>query len=154
MKQQNPRHNQAGDGLVVVIIFLALIGVGVWWLHSHKNEMDKEGRAFARQMIEEITVKHNKAFLANNLAPQAKIDLPPSSQEALIMQLTEMGVPAQPIKIEESMVWESQFFEPKGYFTAHLNYPARGAVMQIAISHPVSKWQLDNVTFTPERAGQ
>jgi hypothetical protein len=105
-------------------------------------------------MVEEIAVKHNKAFMANNLAPQAKIDLPPSSQEALIMQLTEMGVPAQPIKIEESMVWESQFFEPKGYFTAHLNYPARGAAMQLAISHPVSKWQLDNVTFTPERGGQ
>jgi len=147
----NPRHKQAGDGLIVVIIFLALIGIGIWWLYSHKNEMDKEGRLFARQMVESLTVKHDKAFFASNLGPQAKLDNPPSYQEEFIQKLTAMGVPAQPIKIEESMVWESQFFEPKGYFTAHLNYPARGATMQIAISHPVSRWQLDNVTFTPER---
>ena len=147
----NPRHKQAGDGLIVIIIFLALIGVGVWWLYSHKNEMDREGRAFGRQMIESLTVKHDKTFFVANLSPQAKLDYPPSAQDQMMMQFQQMGTPAEPIKIEESMVWESQFFEPKGYFTAHLAYPARGAVMQIAISHPVGKWQLDNVTFTPER---
>lgn len=151
MKLTNSRRNTAGDGLVVVIIFLGLIGVGVWWLYSHKNAMDKEGRLFAHQMIDALAVKHDKVSLANNLSPQARLDLPPSAQEALIMQLQQMGEPSQPIKTEESMVWESQFFEPKGYFTAHLNYPARGATMQIAISHPVSKWQLDNVTFAAER---
>lgn len=151
MKLTKSRRNTAGDGLIVVIIFLGLIGVGVWWLYSHKNAMDQEGRLFAHQMIDALAVKHDKVSLANNLSPQARLDLPPSAQEALIMQLQEMGEPAQPIKTEESMVWESQFFEPKGYFTAHLNYPARGATMQIAISHPVSKWQLDNVTFAAER---
>ena len=148
------RDRQAGDGLIVLIIFLALIGGGIWWLYSHKTAMDKEGRAFGRQMIEALTVKHDKAFWVNNMGPQCRIDNPPSAQEALITQLTEMGAPAQPIKIDEQMTWESQFFEPKGYFTAHLNYPGRGATMQIAISHPVSRWQLDNVTFAPERERQ
>jgi hypothetical protein len=140
-----------GDGLIVVIIFLGLIGVGAWWLYSHKAAMDKEGRAFGRQMIEALTVRHDKAFFVNNLGPQARLEYPPSAQDVLMQQFVQMGVPAQPIKIEENMTWQSQFFEPKGYFTAHLNYPARGAAMQIAISHPVSKWQLDNLTFVPEK---
>jgi hypothetical protein len=145
------RYRQAGDGLVVVIIFLALIGVGVWWLYSHKNAMDKEGRAFGREMIEALVVKHDKSFFVNNLGPQARLDYPPSAQDAAIAQFRDLGVPAQPIKIDENMTWESQFFEPKGYFTAHLNYPARAATMQIATSHPVGKWQLDNLTFTIEK---
>jgi hypothetical protein len=148
---RNPRYKRAGDGLVVVIIFLALIGGGIWWLYSHKSAMDKEGRLFGRQMIEALTVKHDKAFFASNLGPQAKLDYPPSAQEALIQQFVQLGAPAQPIKIDENMTWESQFFEPKGYFTAHLNYPARAATMRVAISHPVGKWQLDNMEFAAER---
>jgi hypothetical protein len=155
MKLSKKAHNRtAGDGLVFVIIFLALIGVGVWWLYQHKNSMDKEGRAFGRQAIEALTVRYDKNFYNANLSPQARVNNPPSVQEALVQQLQQLGTPAQPIKIDENMTWENHFFEPKGYFTAHLNYPARGATMQIAISHPVSKWQLDDVTFAPERERQ
>jgi len=139
---------------VFLIIFLALIGVGVWWLYSHKGEMDKEGRAFGRTAVEALTVRYDQNFYNANLSPQARVNNPPSVQAALIQQLRELGAPAQPIKIEDKMEWENQFFEPKGYFTAHLNYPAREATMQIAISHPVGKWQLDDVTFTPQRERQ
>ncbi|MFL6514170.1 MAG: hypothetical protein ACJ8M1_04030 [Chthoniobacterales bacterium] len=144
-------HRTAGDGLVVVIIFLALIGIGVWWLYSHKNAMDKEGRQFGRQMIEALSLKHDLSFFKSNLGPQAKLDYPPSTQDMLIQQFQQLGVPAQPIKIEENMTWENQFFEPHGFFTAHLNYPARGATMRIAISHPVGKWQLDNIEFVADK---
>jgi hypothetical protein len=148
---RSSQHRQAGDGLVVVIIFLALIGVGVWWLYSHKNAMDKEGRQFGREMVEALSVRHDKAFFVNNLGPQARLQYPPSAQDATIGQFQQLGVPAQPIKIDENMTWESQFFEPRGYFTAHLNYPGGPATMQIAISHPVGKWQLDDLTFAPPR---
>jgi hypothetical protein len=155
MKLNSRAQNKtAGDGLVFLIIFLALIGVGIWWLYSHKNEMDKEARLFGRQAVEALTVRHDQAFYANNLSPQAKVDNPPSTQKALIDQLQELGVPAQPIKIDENVTWQNQFFEPTGYFTAHLNYPARGATMQIAISHPESNWQLDTVTFPLQRERQ
>ena len=145
------RYNQTGDGLVVLIIFLALIGVGIWWLYSHKNAMDKEGRQFGRDMIESLAVKHDKAFFADHLSPQAKVDYPPSVQQTTIETFQQMGVPAQPIKIKEDMQWKNQFFEPQGFFEARLNYPARGATIRIAISHPVSKWQLDNLEFAPDR---
>jgi hypothetical protein len=150
----NSRHKIAGDGLVFVIIFLALIGIGIWWLYQHKKEMDKEGRAFGRQVVEALAVKYDKNFFAKVLGPQGRLDNPPSVQDDLIRQLREMGQPTQPIKIEEKMEWEKGFFEPKGYFTAHLNYPARGATMLVAVSHPVGRWQIDNLTFNPERERQ
>ena len=149
--KRGSRSNRTGDGLVVVIIFLALIGVGVWWLYSHKAAMDKEGRLFGRDMIEALAVRHDKAFFAAHLSPQAKIDYPPSVQQTTIEQFQQMGVPAQPVKIDEKMEWKNQFFEPQGFFTARLNYPARGATIRMAVSHPVGKWQLDNLEFAPDR---
>jgi hypothetical protein len=152
MKQLNQRYRStvAGQGLVVVIIFLALIGGGYWWLNSHKQVMDREGRAFGREMVQRLTVQHDLNFFASNLGPQAKLDYPPSQQQYILSKFTELGAPAQPIKIDENMTWESHFFEPKGYFTAHLNYPGQAATAQIAISHPVGKWQLDNLTLSWE----
>ena len=150
-KLKNDRCRTSGEGLVVVIILLVLIGGGVWWLFEHKREMDKEARAAGREMIYKMTVNHDLAFFSNHLSPQAKLDYPPSDQELLMNELAQLGVPAQPIQIEESVTWQSHFFEPSAYFTAHLNYPAGPAMLQIAINHPVGKWQLLNVTFTPPK---
>jgi hypothetical protein len=148
MKLKSNCSRRTGEGLVVVIILLALVGGGALWLYSHKNAMDKEGRAFGRQLVEHLAVQHDLEFFKGNLGPQAKLDYPPSQQQYLLTKFQELGTPSQPIKIDENMVWESHFFEPKGYFTAHLNYPARSATVQIATSHPVGKWQLDNLTLT------
>jgi len=49
---------------------------------------------------------------------------------------------------DENITFESKFFAPKGYFTAHLNYPTQPVSMEIAISHPVGKWQVDDLTVT------
>ena len=145
------RSNTSGQGLVVVIILLAIIAGGFWWLFNNKQTMDREMRTFGLEMIQGLTVNHDAALFANHLSPQAKLDNPPSQQQYIISKLQELGVPAQPIKIDENITWESHFFEPRGFFTAHLIYPSQTATLQIAVSHPVSKWQLDNVTMTWNR---
>jgi hypothetical protein len=142
------RSNTSGQGLVIVIIVLALIGGAVWWLFSNKQTMDKQARAFGKEAVERLVVHHDLAFLGNNLGPQARLDNPPSQQQYMIAKFQQLGVPAQPIAIDEVVTFESRFFVPKGYFTAHLNYPAGPATLQIAVSHPVGKWQVDNITFT------
>ncbi len=142
------RSNTSGQGLVVVIILLAIIAGGAWWLFNNKQTMDREARAFGRQMIERLTINHDAAFFANHLSPQAKLDNPPSQQQYIMSKLQELGVPAQPIQIDENITWESHFFEPKGFFTAHLIYSEQSATLQIAVSQPVSKWQLDNINIT------
>jgi hypothetical protein len=140
----------SGQGLVVVFILLAVIGAGLWYLYSNKATTDREAREFAREAIKRITVDHDLKYFGDHLGPQAKLDNPPSQQQFLIQRFTQMGVPAQPIQIEENITWESYFFEPRGYFTAHLNYPAQPVMLQMATSHPVSRWQIDNVSFAAQ----
>ncbi len=152
MKISKGRCRSNGEGLVVVIILLALIGVGVWWLHSHKKAMDHDARVFGREVINQLAVNHDVDFFANNLGPQARLNYPPSQLGLLRNQFNQIGVPQTPIKIDEDVQFTSHFFEPKGYFTAHLLYPTGGATMQIAVSHPVSKWQIDDMTFLVDRA--
>ena len=142
----------SGQGLVVVFILLAVIGAGLWYLYSNKATTDREARAFAREAIKRITVDHDLKYFSDHLGPQAKLDNPPSQQQFIIQRFTQMGVPAQPIQIEENVTWESYFFEPRGYFTAHLNYPAQPVMLQMATSHPVSRWQIDNVSFGAQPA--
>jgi len=158
MKKMNRRSNTSGEGLVIVIILLVLIGGGLWWLVSNKKAVDKEARAFGRDIITRMTVNHDGAFFATHLSPQAKLDLPLMQQNELMNQLQQLGTPAQPIQIDENITWESimgvkwlSFFEPRGFFTAHLNYPAGPATLEIAFDRPASKWQLLNITFNPPR---
>ncbi len=155
MKNPNRSNWQRrGEGLVVVIILVAIVGGIAWWLFSTKKQSDREARAFGRDMIERLAVKHDVAFFASNLGPQAKLDYPPSTQQMVQQKLTGMGTPAQPIKIDENITFESQFFSPRGFFTAHLNYPGQPVMMELAISHPVGKWQVDNLTITWRAAAQ
>jgi hypothetical protein len=144
------RSELSGEGLIVVVIVLALIGAGLWYLYSNKATTDREAREFARDAIKRITVDHDLKYFSDHLGPQAKLDNPPSQQQFIIQRFTQMGVPTQPIQIEESITWESYFFEPKGYFTAHLNYPAQPVMLQMATSHPVSRWQIDNLSFAAQ----
>jgi hypothetical protein len=147
-RRSNRSSNQCrGEGLVVVIILVAIVGGGVWWLFSTKKQSDREARAFGREVVEKITVQRDKEFLANNLAPSARQLMTKSQQEYLITKFAEMGTPAQPIKIDENVTFESHFFSPHGFFTAHLNYPTQPVELQVAISHPVGKWQIDDLTI-------
>ena len=143
--------NRSGQGLVIVIIVLALIGGGFWWLSSNKRAADKDARAFGRQMIQRITVNHDLAFFSTYLSPQARLDIPPMQQQQLISQFQELGQPTQPIQIDENVTWQSNFFEPRAFFTAHLNYAMGPATLQLTIDHPVSRWQIVSMTFTPPK---
>ena len=154
---KNPKHSgssRRGEGLVIIIILVAIIAIIAWWLFSTKKQSEREARAFGRQVIERLALNHDVAFFASNLGPQAKLDDPPSTQQMVQQKLTQMGTPAQPIKIDENITFESQFFSPRGFFTAHLNYPSQPVTMELAISHPVGKWQVDNLTITWKAAAQ
>lgn len=156
MKTPKYRSNVSGEGLVIVIILVVLIGGGLWWLVSHKQAVDKEARVVGRDMVKRLAVDHDAAFFANNLSPQLRLDYPPLQQQEEMSKFQQLGAPAQPIQIDESVSWEGpwefKFFEPKGSFTAHLNYAAGPATLQIAIDHPASKWQLTGYSFSPPRA--
>jgi len=152
MKKANAHRSfrESGQGLAVVIILLLIIGGGFWYLFNGKNTMDREARAFGREMIERLAVKHDSSFF-NDVSPQMRLDYPPLRQKETIEMFGQYGVPQQPIKIEEIVTIESHFFSPRGHFTAHLFYPTTAGTLELDVSHPVGKWQVDNLTYVPQR---
>ncbi len=147
----NPRSKSSGQILVIVIIVLALIGAGFWWLFSNKEAMAKEGRAFGREAVQRIAVQHDLNFFASHLSPEARLQFPPSAQQDFIGRIQKLGTPGGSVDVQGDITFQSQFFEPRGNFHARINYPARGAEINVAISHPVGRWQIDDVAFAPDQ---
>ena len=146
----NPRSKSSGQILVIVIIVLVLVGIGFWWLFSNKQEMTKAGNEFGRKVIQELVMQHNLKFFADNLSPAMRLQYPPSAQQDLMTQLAKLGAPLTAPKVDGDIVFQSHFFEPNGNFHAHIDYPTRGADINVAVSHPVGRWQIDEINFTAE----
>jgi hypothetical protein len=146
----NSRSKSSGQILVVIIIVLVLLGIGYWWLDSNKRQMMREGDQFGRQVIQELIVQHNVKFFGDHLSPAMRLQYPPSAQQDLMTQLAKLGTPLSPPNVEGDIVFQSHFFEPNGNFHAHINYPTRGADINVAVSHPVGRWQIDELNFTAE----
>lgn len=132
-----------------MIIVLVLVGIGFWWLFSNKQQMAKEGREFGRKVIQELVVQHDVKFF-DHLSPAMRLQYPPSAQQDLMTRLDRLGTPVSPPDVQGDIQFQSHFFEPNGNFHAHINYPARGADINVSISHPVGRWQIDDLGFTAE----
>jgi hypothetical protein len=146
----NPPSKSSGQILVIVIIVLVLFGIGYWWLFSNKQQMAKEGGEFGKKVIQELVVQHNVKFLADHLSPAMRLQYPPSAQQDLMTRLDRLGTPVSPPDVQGDIQFQSNFFEPNGNFHAHINYPARGADINVSISHPVGRWQIDELAFTAD----
>jgi hypothetical protein len=145
------RSKTKGQVLAILIIVLGLVGVGAWWLYSTRGAMAKEGREFGKEAVQRIVVQHDLAFFSSRLSPAARQENPPSAQQDLISRLQQLGTPVGSLDVQGDIQFQSQFFEPHGVFNARLNYPARSGQIEIAISHPVGRWQIDTFSLTLER---
>jgi hypothetical protein len=145
------RSKLSGQGLVIVLILaMILLGIG-WYLFSTKAATDKECRAFGHDIINRLVVTHDRSLFENELSPEMKLKLPPSARDYAVQRMTQLGVPQQPTQIEDNVTFDTSFFglvsaNPHGFFTAHLNYPGQELLLQIAVSHPQTKWQVDDIT--------
>jgi hypothetical protein len=154
MKSQNNYViRESGQIFGVLIILIALLGVGLWMLFAYRNSTRQEGREFGNEAIQKLAVQHDPAFLTSRLGPAARLDWAPSAQQDLISRLQQLGAPVGPVKVEGDVKFQSQFFEPRGFFSAHINYPTRGARIELGTSHPVGRWQIDTLALNldPER---
>ena len=145
------RSKSSGQVIVILIIVLALVGAGFWWLSSNKQEMAREGKQFARDAVQRIVVQRDINFFNSRLSPAARMNFPASAQQDFFAEIAKLGAPTGTIDIKGEIEFNSQFFEPHGNFQARINYPARYADMNLVISHPVGRWQIDDITFLPQR---
>jgi len=142
------RTNLSGQVLVLVLIVVVILA-GLWWyLDSTKNATQRDAVRYGHEVINRLVINHDRALLDQELAPQAKMENPPSQRDYIIQRLTQWGVPSQPIQIEDNVTFDSYFFSPHGFFTAQLNYPAQPVTLQIAISQGATKWLIENITIS------
>ena len=151
MRLQNSSNKGEASGLIVLIILVCVVGGGFGYLYSHKKQAQNDGRAFARQVVERLALQHDVGFFAANLSGQSRHDYPPSQQQLIVTSLTQLGAPAEPIKIDGDIQFESGFFEPRGIFRATLNCPGRQGFIDLAISRATGQWEIDNVTVSAPR---
>ena len=149
--KMHSRSKSSGQVIVILIIVLGLIGAGFWWLNSNKQEMAREGKQFAKDAIQRIVVQRDINFFNSRLSPAAHMNFPASAQQDFFAEIAKLGAPAGTIDVKGDIEFNSQFFEPHGSFQARINYPARYADMNLLISHPVGRWQIDEITFLPQR---
>ena len=146
----NSRSKSSGQVIVLVIIVLVLLGGAYWWLNSTKQEMAKEGQQFANELVQKIVVQRDLNFFASRLSPQARMNFAaPTAQQEFINEIGRHGTPVGQINVQGKIEFQSQFFEPHGTFQARINYPAEYAEITFTISHPVGRWQIDDIQFIP-----
>ena len=137
--------------MVLVIIVLALLSGAWWWLYSNKENAAKDGTEFAKEAFQKIAVQHDIIFFNSRLSPQARMNFPASAQQEFMNEILRLGAPVRPVDVQGKIEFQSQFFEPHGSFHARIYYPARYAEMDLTISHPVGRWQIDEIAFLPQK---
>src|SRR5256886_5808269 len=147
----NSKQKSSGQVVVLLIIVLALLGGAWWYLNSQKQASAKEGAAFANDAIQHIAVQHDINFFNSRLSPQARMNFPVSAQQEFMNEIVKLGAPVRPVDVQGKIEFQSQFFEPHGSFHSRIYYPARYADMDLTISHPVGRWQIDEIAFIPQR---
>src|SRR5213592_25038 len=147
----NSQRKSSGQVIVLLIIVLGLVGAAFWWLYSTKQQMSKEGTDFAKEAIQHIAVQHDINFFNSRLSPQARMNFPASTQQEFMNEIMKLGAPVRPVDVQGKIEFQSQFFEPHGSFRARIYYPARYADMDLTVSHPVGRWQIDEIAFIPQQ---
>src|SRR6187397_2806405 len=145
------KRKSSGQVLVVLIILVLLLFGAWWWLNSNKQNSAKEGRDFANEAFQKIAVQHDINFFNSRLSPQARMNFPASAQQEFMNEIVKLGASVRPVDVQGKIEFNSQFFEPHGSFHALIYYPAKYADMDITISHPVGRWQIDEIAFIPQQ---
>jgi hypothetical protein len=137
-----------GQVIVLLVIVLAILGGGVWFLYSSRQDADKNGRAFAALVAKRLAVNYDDKFFHVRLSAPAQINYLQSWRDRMLMQLRQLGVPAQPIEMKGDMAYTSYFFQPRGTFHAQLVYPTTTASLDMVISRGMTVWQIDEINLT------
>ena len=145
------KRKSSGQVVVLLIIVLALLGGAWWYLNANKENSAKEGRDFANEAFQKIAVQHDINYFNSRLSPQARMNFPASAQQEFMGDIARLGAPVRPVDVQGKIEFQSQFFEPHGSFQARIYYPAKYADMNISVSHPVGRWQIDEIAFIPQQ---
>lgn len=140
-----------GEGLGIWIIVLAIMAGAVWFLYSSRKDADQEARKFAQQVAEKLAVEYDEHYLQVHLNPENQASHLPSWRDRLLKSLKSFGPLAKPVETTGTVLFTSQFFEPRGTFRSELTYPTMTAHFDFSISKGMNGWRIDelNLVWNP-----
>lgn len=147
------RARDRAEGLLLVIVILAVVGGISWYLYSSRRNSEKEAWAYGHEVAEHIALQRDARYIDVNLSSQAQVEIPPSFRERMLTKLGELGQPDKRINLTGKVTFSSYFFEPHGSFRAEVGFPNGRAYLDMTVSPSHGPWQIDalNLTWNPER---
>src|SRR6266436_6171665 len=100
------RSKSSGQIIAILVIVLGLVGVGFWWLYSNKQQMAKDGRAFAHEATQRIVVQHDINFFGSHLSPQARMNFPVSAQQEFMNEIARHGPPVGAVDVKGDITFQ------------------------------------------------
>jgi hypothetical protein len=151
MKRRGTRVREKAEGLVLVLVILAILGGAAWYLYSSRRNSEKEAWNYAREVAEHIALKCDARYVDLNLSSKGQVEIPPSFRERVFKKIAELGPPDQNIKMTGRVTFNTYFFEPRGSFRAEINFPGTPGYLDMAVSPSRGPWQIDalNLTWNP-----
>jgi len=138
-----PRSGQGGQALVFLIIVIAVIAGGLFFLSSMRKDAKAEGERFAFQ--------HDVKFLHASVASDRRLAVPPAMDDQFIFFLTKLGVPDRNYNLTGQLNFEHYFGSPHGTYQAILTYPDQHATVSLTIARPSGIWLVTDFGVTYER---
>jgi hypothetical protein len=148
------RSAQGGQALVFLIIVIAVIAGGLFFLMSMRKDAKAEGERFARQVIERCAFQHDVKFLHASVASDRRLAVPPAMDEQFIYYLTKLGVPDRNYNLTGQLEFDHYFGSPHGSYQAILTYPEQHATVSLTIARPSGIWLVTDFGVTYERPPQ
>lgn len=142
-----PHSRIKGEGLGIWIIVLAIIAGGIWFVFSSRTEGQKNGRAFANEVIQKVVVNQDEKFLEQRLNPKVRLNYSSVWRSRMFQYLRSFGTLSRPPVTTGDITFTSQFYDPRGFFRADLTYPNQTAHLELAVSKGLSAWQIDEINL-------
>jgi hypothetical protein len=149
-----PQSGRRGQALVFVIIVIAVIAGGLFFLNSMRKDAKVEGERFARQVIERCAFQHDVKFLHSSVASDRRLALPPAMDDQFIYYLAKLGTPDRNYTLTGKLEFDHYFVSPHGSYQAILTYPDQHATVSVTITRPSGIWLLADFGVTYERPPQ
>src|SRR4030095_2206025 len=148
------RAGESGQALVFIVIVIAVIAGGLFFLNSMRNQAKVEGDRFAHEMIEKCVFQHDVKWLHSKVATDRRMMLPPAMDDQFIYYLTQLGVPDRNYRLDGQLEFDGYFVSPHGSFKTVLTYPEQHATVTFTIARPSGIWLVTDFGVTYARPPQ
>jgi hypothetical protein len=138
------------EGLGIWIIVLAILGGAIWFVFSSRTEGQKNGRAFADEVIHKIVVDYDEQYLDQRMSLAARAQFSVMWRTRMMQYLKGFGPLTKPPETKGDVYFTSHFYDPRGVFRSDLTYANSTAYLELTVSKS-TRWQVDelNLVWNP-----